>query len=318
MGARSQRDQVIENVLGAISPDLVSVARNDWRFVLSNGVKIGVRARIVDAWFELTASPAGLSPVTPARTWPMLEFNAGIDGPTRLALTPGACAAHLRADLFVEDDADLEVRVCSVLADLQSRFHGFHETDHPGELECPPVPAVVPAPPDATRLVHLCTEAAWPCSERASGHIAVTIDTGSALYQARIEGTPNGGLRAVVDLVDASAYTLTSYAATGLLLLHTSAVVRLVKGVVATNDGTCNAGVAAEIENPLSGAAVDRAFSALTVACRLAGREAQALRDDSLARQYLAYRTPGPFDRSTDATSTTHHEMEESPCLQLP
>jgi len=319
MDGRSDRSRVVENALCAVAPDLVSVACNDWRFVASNGAKIGVRARIVDDWFELTASTADASPIAPARAWPMLQFNAGIDGPTRLALTPGACTTHLRADLFIEDGADLshvEMRVGQVLADLQSRFHDFHQAEDSCELEWPPVDAA--PPPDATRLVQICTEAGWPCSERASGHVAVAIDAGSAPYQASIERTRSGGLRAVVDLFNSSANTPSSRAATGLLLLGASAVVRSVKGVVITSDDARNAGVAAEIEDPLSGTAVDRALSALTVACRLVGREAQALRDDSLARLYLAYRTPGPFDRSTDTTSIEHREMEESPCLQLP
>ncbi len=320
MDMRSDRSRVIENALGAITPDLVCFACNDWRLFASNGAKIGVRARLVDDWLGLTASTADPSPIAPAVAWPMLQFNAGIYGPTRLALSPGACATQLRADLFIEDDADLthlEVRVGRAFADLQSRFHDFHKTEDSGERECPPPPAFAPAPPDATRLVHLCTDAGWPCAERVSGHVTVAIDAGSAQYQARIESARNGGLRAVVDLIDSSAYTPASRAATGLLLLAASAVVRSVKGVVVANDDTRNAGVAAEIE-ALSGTAVDRALSALTVACRLVGREAQALRDESLARQYLAYHTPELFDRSTDATSTTHNEMEESPCLQLP
>src|SRR5258705_6194185 len=119
MDMRSDRSRVIENALGAVTPDLVSVACNDWRLVASNGATIGVRARLVDDWLGLSASSADLLPIAPARAWPMLLFNAGIHGPTRLALTPTGWTTQLRADLFIADDADLthlDVRVGRVLA----------------------------------------------------------------------------------------------------------------------------------------------------------------------------------------------------------
>jgi hypothetical protein len=77
--------------------------------------------------------------------------------------------------------------------------------------------------------------------------------------------------------------------AAGLLLLVASARVRLIKGVIAAGEQTERVGVAAASElPPKSSEALNRQLQALIAACRLVGRELQALQNETLAREYLA------------------------------
>jgi hypothetical protein len=88
-------------------------------------------------------------------------------------------------------------------------------------------------------------------------------------------------------------------------------------------DGVEHAGLAAACERPRSAADLDRALGALSVACGLAGREAQALRHQALAHEYLAGCAPARWDETPDALIENNqddhdnqYEMEERPCVQ--
>jgi hypothetical protein len=324
MSAPSEREHIITRALGALTPDLVAAELGDWRFVLENGAKVGVRARVVDQWLELTASAtAAVSLALPA-TWSTLRYNTGLNGAVRVALAPGAGDAHLRGEIFAEDDVHLDTRVSALCEEARAAFHALHGRTHPGRSSPGADPTeVARTPRDGHRLVQLCTEAGWPYTERASGRVEVAIECGPAVYPAQLGLTDDGALSAVVDLVDASTLTPTSRAATALLLLTASAVVRCVKGVVVKRDGVEHAGLAAACERPRSAADLDRALAALSVACGLAGREAQALRHQALAHEYLAWRapvrcaeTPDAIIESNEDDHDNQYEMEERSCLQ--
>lgn len=259
--------------------------------------------RHAGSWLELSA-PTSES-VTPSSTWVLLTRNASLDGAARLAVSAGASAAHLRADVFIDDHVDLDKRIAAACEDMCAASRGVNAETHPS------------AGPHTRRLVELCGEAEWPCAEREAGDVSVPIDVGFDVYQARLELTPDGRLRAMVDLADAAARGSTARAAMALLLLTASDVVRAVKGVAITRDGVDRFGLAVAGERHCSSAAIDRSLSALTVACRAVGREMHALGREAFASDYLAWRTPAPPDEPEDVV----HEqpaMEDNTCLQQP
>jgi hypothetical protein len=294
------------------------------RALAADGSDVGVRARIVDQWLELTAA-ADAVPLAHPQLWSMLRFNADLNGPLRLALAPGAHGAHFRGEMFVEDDTNLDTRVEALLESARSALRALHDSTRLGRPSLAAESAKVgKTPRDGHPLVQLCAEAGWPCTERASSRIEIAIDCGRASYQAHLDLTDDGALSAVVDLVDASTLTQASRTATAFLLLIASAVVRSVKAVVVKRDGVEHAGLAAACESPRSGAGLDRALAALSVGCGLAGCEAQALRHEALAREYLAWCAPPLLvDESPDddivnnqRDNNNQYEVEERPCLQ--
>jgi hypothetical protein len=301
------RDQAeaITFALGVLTETLATGLRGNWRFVLENGAKVDVRARLVDPWLELTASTTAMS-LPLSRAWSLLHHNAGLSGVVRMALAPDSGEVHVRGEICVEHDGhtDLDTRIRTLCEEAQAAFHGLHHRAQPDRSDPDADPAAVAKPPrDGHRLVQFCTEAGWPFVERAAGRVEVCLDSGPVVYQAQLELTPGGALCAVADLVDASALTSTTRAATALLLLNASALVRSVKAVVVRRDGIDRAGLAAACERPRSGADLDRALSALAVACSLAGREAQTLRREALAREYLAWHVPAGTTSATTPTT---------------
>jgi hypothetical protein len=319
MDRRDAPTQAISRALGSLTQTPAPGSPSDWRFVLENGAKLEMRTRLVDEWFELTASTT-VTPLRLAHAWSMLRTNAELTGPARVALAPDADEAHFRGEIFADDDGRLDTRISDLCEGARAACHALYDRTPPGRSGRASEPtAVAHPPPDGSRLVQLCTEAGWPHTERASGRVEVPIACGPAVYQAQLELMADGALYAVADLVDASALTSVARAATALLLLNTSAVVRSVKGVAVRRDGGERAGLAAACERPRSGADVDRALAALTVACDLAGREAQMLRDEGLAREYLAWHAPALLDDVSDKTQSDNHNqsaLEERPCLQ--
>lgn len=280
---------------------------------------IGIHARVADEWLELSASPGGAVPVQPALAWPLLRFNAGLAGPIRLALAPGASTIDLRAEIWIEDEVDLEARAATLGHDMRSALRALRDADRV-ERSCGASlnEHCAPDPSDTDRLVHVCAEAGWPCAAREPGRVTVEIDAGFASYHARLEHTAGGGVCAIVDLVGAPACPPAPRAAIGLLLLTTAAAVRLVTGVVVMHDEAERAGLAVTCEGAGSSDAIDRALSALAVACRLAGREAQALRHEAIALEYLAWRAPAPPDSPAEVVNFNHGKLEENTCLQQP
>lgn len=169
---------------------------------------------------------------------------------------------------------------------------------------------------DPARLVQLCAEAGWPATVREHGLAMVELDAGHARYHARLEPAGPGGLRATVDLCDVSGCSPVSRSAIAALLLATSAAVPRVNRASVALDAAEWVGLTALCADAVAPEALDRALSALTVACRMAGREAQALQHEAIALEYLEWRAPAPPDEP--APVVDNYTMEENTCLQQP
>jgi hypothetical protein len=90
-----------------------------------------------------------------------------------------------------------------------------------------------------------------------------------------------------------------------------SGAVRSVKGVAWGDANGEYAGVASVCAEAASGVALDRSLSALTVACGMVGREVLALRDESLAREYLVQGT-SVGDRVSELDPVGDNSMESA------
>ncbi len=167
---------------------------------------------------------------------------------------------------------------------------------------------------DAARLVQLCAEAGWPAAVRDAGLAVVELDAGHTRYHARLEAAGPGGLRATVDLCDVSGCSPISRSAIDTLLLATSDAVQQVGRAGLMLNGAEWAGLTAMCVDAIAPEALDRALSALTVACQMAGREAQALQHEVIALEYLAWRAPAPPDEPAEVDD--NYTMEENTCLQ--
>jgi hypothetical protein len=266
----------------------VAAVANGWELGLANGAKFIAQARLVGNWLEVTAPVAPVN-LAPLRAWPLLRLNASLDKLSRIAVAPVARTPHIRAELCL--DAELLHNEISVgpLVDalLESVTHGRHLYDEwslGGQHSSQKVPDRAPS----ADLLRLCSEIGWACTERAGGPWTVPVGEGLSAFDATVEAVDPGYVCFTACLLDASGLSHASRCAIGILLLGVSAAVRSVKGVAWGDAKSEYAGVASVCGEPASGVALDRSLSALTVACGMVGREVLVLRDESLAREYLA------------------------------
>jgi hypothetical protein len=287
--------------------------------LVADGQPVSMRARITDGeWLELAAPLEDFTLTDLDHECSLLSINGRLSGASRVGRSREGLV-QMRADAFVETDrwcldehrgpADLTTRLRRLCADFRSAIHlvqGIEPAPSafaPGSVAQPASGTISSVAERAGHLTRLCLEAGWPAVARASGDVSITLDAGHATYQAHVLPGNGQAFAATVPLLDAMPASPICRSAVARLLLLVSTRVRLVKGVLVPASGTESPGVAAACEPAHSVEAIDRALSALAVACHLAGRELRALHDEELAREYLAL-------------FTETFTQEESPCLQ--
>jgi hypothetical protein len=290
----------------------VTAVAHGWELGLVNSAKFIAQAKMAGNWLEVTSPLADESERTPSRVWSLLQLNASFQTLSRIALAPGASTAHLRAELCLDsyprcDEISLGPRVDALLESFAHGRHLYDEWSLRGQYS--PLKMADTDRTPSPDLLRLCSEIGWASTERAGGLWSVTIGEGSSVCEAAVEVVDAGCVCFAARLLDASGLSESSRCAIGILLLGVSAVVRSVKGV-AWGDGKSDyAGVASVCGEVTSGIAIDRSLSSLTVACGMVGREVLALRDESLAREYLA-RCTSVCDRPPELDSARDNTLE--------
>jgi hypothetical protein len=302
MTARHDLEMAIAGALDAAALDVVST-----------------RARIIDGeWLELAAPFEDLTHTDLDNGCSLLSLNGRLSGASRVGRSREGLL-EMRADAFIGTDAprsdghrepaDLTTRLRALCADFRSAIHRLQGIEPepsalaPGSVAQASPGTIAPVAERAGHLTRLCLDAGWPAVERASGDVSIALDAGHATYQAHVLPGNGHAFGATVPLLDAMPASPICRSAVARMLLLVSTRVRLVKGVLVPVRGAESPGVAIACAPAHSVEAIDRALSALAVACHLAGREIRALHDEELAREYLAL-------------FTETFTQEESPCLQ--
>lgn len=277
MGAE-RREGEIHAALARCAARVDRPGRRRWAFVLSNGTDLAVRARLDDGWLSLDApvGPAHPSPALDCRA--LLRRNATLAGGARFALSGLHRRLRLRADVPLDDGVDVYGRVVEACAGLTSAGGPVRDEDE----------AAASGAADAD-LAGLCRQTSWEFVERGS-RLAVTLDVPGAFQQATVEPRGRGVVVAVpvLDVSPAERATDLGARAMGLLLLRTCGVVRLARAAGSLGDGDPLPRFEAVFRDRPDPMELAHAFAALSLACRLAAREAAVLwSDDSVARIYL-------------------------------
>jgi hypothetical protein len=276
-----------------------------------------LRVEVADDWIVTTtpvAAPAG-------SWWPLLAFNAALDGAARIA-GDGQGGLAVRGEIAIDVAAAPDLVEPVVTADLDERVaHLCADVERAaGTLAGREVVSVTVAAPESgdqeIDLANWCAEQGWIASAAGPDRSTVALDVPGGPFHATL-AIEDSRLRATVALAPAVVTSAHSRDAIALLLLDATADLRTVKGVVVRQDDADLPGLAIAAERRRPGqAAVDRALTALAVAAATVGREVQALQDASLAREYLSVRAW----RGRERAGSVHivPEEEETPCLQQP
>ena len=296
------RDSLVEHGLRGAASDVAYEGNGTWRLSIVNGAAVPARARVLDGWFELRAAlPAWALSRHDDLSW--LRINARLDGSVRVAHLLGNRVPYLMADTRIAHEPDRDDRVMSACIDLSGALHAVENSHEDMAYFQAQAPRTAVA-----EIERACADFGWPCTVGTDGTVRLDIVTRAGALAARLESSPAGAARAVVELIDMADQPVVSRRAVAALLMALSGSVRSVKAVVRERDGATVAALVSPLEGPID-RSLDRALSALAVACHVSGREVQALRDERLAAEYLALRDAAP---QHDSYTTE----EEHTCLQ--
>lgn len=239
------------------------------------------RATLEDEWVRLEL-PGDIHALWPSAA-ELLEQNADLPGPAKWAWPHGAKLPALLVDCWFGDGAaPAQGEVCAGCASLSAAAA-------PPEGRFPEAGAVPATPLDSGLCAELIA-AGWKSHRRDDGSVAVDLDTGADFFQAHVGGRGHAWLLCRSDVAVSEGGDADVHEALARLLLGASATLRLVRGAsIAAEERRVHrfeVGLAADAD----ARALDRALSALTVACATYGPTARALTRPELARVYAAVR----------------------------
>jgi hypothetical protein len=281
-----------ERVLAALEKCAASVNRaggGRWELELVNGKAISGIARFLDEWLLIEAPVSDR--VGRGDLWRVLGLNAGLEGLSKFVLMPDNWSIRLRADIPLVDEWDdasdredesaveLTGRLHAECAALKAAFRRYG-----GELPSGRQDGIAPADSELQRL---CSDAGWRFVERSAGKLAIDLDARGGFYQAIVEQR-GAGANLSVEIAQTETLAETSRQAMAALLLKTGALVKLARPSVEEHENEVLARFEVRFSAMPNAIELKHALSSLSVACTMCGREARMIKDEVVAREYLA------------------------------
>jgi hypothetical protein len=291
------RESAIGKQLGKCASLVERAGQGEWNFILNNGSMLLATARVREHWLHLDA-PLKMDASQGRDAWQLLELNRDLGGLSKLALLHGQSALRVRAEIPLDEDVDLQTRLreaCAGMKAASGRLHGERKEEL-ARVDSLTASAELDAT-GGSWLRQRCEESGWKFTERTPAKLAVDLEVGSGFYQAIVEEKAGGAVSIAVELTSDAAFGEHSKRAIGWLLLRASAEVRLARAVIEETSEAASASFEALFQTRPCAAELGHALSALAVACGLCGQEAVMMRDEVVAKNYLAanYLAEGPL-----------------------
>jgi hypothetical protein len=269
---------------------------------------------LLDIPFDRSRSKSALSRERLER---FLAVAAQLDGPAKFGFDPGAKQMHLQADLPLVLEDDPMERIDRAFLSMEQ---ALQRIDEPNNAVSGNSDAAQPAN-DAelaercVRWKQLCEETLWPIHPRGASKLAVSLDVPGSFCQAIAEAAGAGSVR-IRHEAGNNELSDVSRKALAVFLLTASRVVRMARAYAVhevPGAGSMVLGGTAEavaglsspgtqhpapstrsigweilLGDPPAAFEIDRALSALSMACRMTTNELAVLAEDEVARRYLA------------------------------
>ena len=236
----------------------------------------------------LAACEAG-HPLQPKRLWNLLRGNAALSGGAKFAVAGKPRSIRLRAEIHVMDEIDLASRIRNACLGFQEALPRFYRwKSSPSVIEAEPLRPANPGHSDG-RLRVLCTDAGWTSSGNPDGGLAVSLEVPEGYYQATVRSGNRGSLDVWVELANDESWPPDSWKSLGVFLLQACGHLKTVRATARSLDsGATTAGLQVFLDPSAGSEELGRAFTALSVACGLIGKEVKVLREEVIGKQYLA------------------------------
>lgn len=293
----------IRDVLNQCSRSVEEVRNRHWEFQLSDEPAFSIIARMADNWvrFEalLGSDPfASYSvlelleeqgngqmrmPIGPGALWQLLQFNTEIPGGGKFVVGYHAPLVRLCAEIPLVEGIELTQRVRAACEGFRTAWPQVHGCFEPAQRKVGPESSG-----SEMDLAHVCRETGWPFVERSGGGLVFDLETPDGFYQASI-GERRGQVRVKVEIAVCESPPDPCRQALALLLLATSGIVCMVRAAAKETDSRSETiGFEVVFDHFPCAAELNQALGALSMACRISGREAVLLQqDEKVAREYL-------------------------------
>jgi hypothetical protein len=287
-----------------IQPDPVLAALNEaggeirregpsrWSFAAGPEETIKVTASFDQDWVVMDTplvACEGTQWLQPKRLWNLLHANAALTGGAKFVVAGNPRSIRLRAEIHVTDEINLAGRIQNARVGFQEALRCFRCRKSGLLVDGPePLHPANPEPSD-TRLQALCAEAGWASSGRPDGGVAVRLEVPDGYYQATVRTDGRGLLSMWVELASEGSWSEDCWKALAVFLLQACGHLKTVRAAARHLDsGATTAGLQVVLDPSAGSEELGRAFSALSVACNLIGKEVRVLREQVVGKQYLA------------------------------
>ena len=287
-------DETLAAVLPALAAGEIRPVRfGCWAMRAIEAAGLAVEVSVSGPWLQVAAQLADghvHDAVVPRVAWELGVTNGALPGTAKFVLRPGRKSVEAVWEVYIDSVAGADpIGQATLVRELIRRGIG-DLAEALNRLRGAGVPATrqadVAVPVD---FVELCAGANWTCHPRADGRVAAPLDVPGIFLQAMLETAP--APRAFVDLPVGRALPGPVRAAVGVLLLEVGGLVRWVRPTVRSQGEQTIISYEVPLGASVSGTALVHALGALSLACRVAYREAAALGgSEELANRYLAIR----------------------------
>ncbi len=275
---------IIHSTLAQCDCTLHRPAPSAWRAAGPSGEPFAVT--VEDGWLTIDRVASGDVAAQPPLT--VLANAASLPANTKLIAMGPNDRIHLRAELSLDVDLDLDTHIPAVIAAFAATNPVTAETSLSSDEPTAPQEAN-----HGSSLADRCAEVGWPAVERPDGALAVELEVPGSFVQAMVRRQENGEWWIEVPVAPGDPAPDVCREATARLLLRVGGLVRLVQAVLLAEGGAASAGFRVRVLPAASSAAFGHAFAALSVACRLCAREAAVLwHDERVARVYIERALP--------------------------
>jgi hypothetical protein len=292
MYAANRQEKWIAMSLEKSEATITQTGRGRWELALVNGKSVSATAMLLDGWLSIDVPVSDL--INHADLWKLLMLNASLVGLSKFVLMPDHRSVRLRCDISLEQDDDefatnlvtgSTTRVQEACMDMKSALARFQDQKPGGSVKLNPAfDNQEVATPDHLRRV--CEDVGWKFTERASGKYVVDLEAPGEFFQATVEQR-SAGARVSAEVARLNAPAESSRHALAMLLLRAGALVRMARPAIEEDESQIGARFEVVFRELPRAFELAHALSSLSVACTLCGREAKAVQDEIIAKEYL-------------------------------
>lgn len=292
MYAANQQEKWIAMSLEKCAASINQTGRGRWELELVNGKSVSATAMLLGEWLTIDAPVSDRS--ERADLWRLLTLNASLVGLSKFVLMPDQRSVHVRCDMSLgeEDDEfeadtanDSATRVHDECAGMKGALSRLHDEKPSGRVKSKPGSDCDEAG-KSEHLRRVCGDAGWKFTERSAGKFVVDLETQCGFFQAVVEQR-SVGAHVSAEVARWNALAESSRHALAMLLLRAGALVRMARPAIEEDETQIGARFEVGFSEQPRAFELAHALSALSVACSLCGREARAVQDEIIAREYL-------------------------------